>query len=84
MTAPKSLKDFVTAQRMKDCRICSLPPEILQQIQSARSQRRVTRTMILQWLREEHHIDITAQEMDAHYRGVHRPETVLRIGPRRP
>lgn len=63
--AGRSLTDYVQAKRRAACAVCSLPEDIREQIKASRG-RKVTRDTVLEWLRDEHGIDLTHEALTAH------------------
>lgn len=64
--AGRSLVDFVKARKCEGCRVCALPKELLDQVRSA-SEKKIKRTVVLEWLNKEHGAKITDADLTAHY-----------------
>lgn len=70
---PRSLRDFLTAQKMKECVVCqTVPQDLLQQIVDAGEHRNMKVDLGLQWLAQEYGIQITREQWQSHQLGRHR------------
>ena len=65
---PKTLLDFEKAKRMSACKICSLPDDIRQQIAGAG---RIKQAVVIEWLKSEHHIEVSRQDFTSHSSAHH-------------
>jgi hypothetical protein len=61
----RSLVEYDRAKRRAACAVCSLPEAVRGQIRGA-SERKIRQALVVEWLREEHHIKIARQEFVAH------------------
>lgn len=66
----KSLIEFVQAKRRAACRVCQLPPDVLEEIKVAKT-KKITRATVLEWLSKERGIKIASADLDVHYSGRH-------------
>ncbi len=65
-----SLTEYTKEQKRKDCPVCKLPDEVLEQLREA-SSRKIHRRLQLLWLNEELGISISNSQLDTHYSGRH-------------
>lgn len=68
----RSLRDFVRDKKREGCRICALPPDILEQVKSA-SVTKIPRATVIEWLKAELKTTFTSDEFDKHTSGRHQP-----------
>lgn len=61
----RSLVEFHRAQRRAACRVCSLPEDVLIELQEAR-RKKITHETVTEWLKAEHGISIPRQDFVAH------------------
>ena len=66
----RSLVDFVMAKKREGCPVCALPPEVREQVASA-SVKKIHRAAVLDWLKAEYGITLTAALFDQHHSGRH-------------
>jgi FKBP-type peptidyl-prolyl cis-trans isomerase (trigger factor) len=64
--AGRSLADFVKHKRCEGCKVCALPKELLDQIRTA-SERKIKRTVVLEWLKSEHGAKISDADLTTHH-----------------
>ena len=61
----RTLNEYVRAKRREACAVCRLPDDIREQMISARKAK-LSRETVLDWLREEHGVEITHDQMTSH------------------
>jgi len=67
----RTLKQFARAAMLKDCRVCQLVKgDILEQVRNA-SQQSINLDVVVAWLKEEHGILLSRDELLTHRRGAH-------------
>ena len=70
---PRSLNDYLVAEKVKRCVVCqTVPPNLLQQIVDAGNHRNLTIDIGLAWLEADYGIKITREQWQAHQLGRHR------------
>jgi len=67
---PRSLAEFVRDKRRADCPVCALPLEVRAEVKSA-SEKKIKRTTVLEWLKLEYDIDVSAVALDKHHSQRH-------------
>lgn len=65
-----SLVEYVRERRRAECPVCRLPDAIRQQMAGA-SDKKIKRTVVLSWLKDEHKIDVTDSDLTTHYSAKH-------------
>ena len=70
MSESKGLSLLDYANKQKSCVVCDIPEELRAQIRDA-SAKRIRRSTVLAWLKEEHGVEITAAELTSHTNGRH-------------
>lgn len=78
MTAPgkaktparRSLNDFVKAKRREGCKVCALGAPLIEQMREAR-RKKIARTDVVEWLKDDYGIDLTNADLDSHNNGRH-------------
>lgn len=68
--AGRSLTDYIRAKRREACAVCSLPDELREQVRIA-STKKITRDVVLAWLREEHGVSLSRDDFQAHQAAHH-------------
>lgn len=68
--SPTSLVDFVKAKKRAACPVCQLPEEVRAQLKEARS-KKITRSVQLEWLRDEVGVEIDDLDLNSHIAGRH-------------
>jgi hypothetical protein len=71
--ASRSLEQFVKDSKRTACEVCRLPKAVYAEIRGARA-RRITRSVVLEWLAAEHGITITPAQLQTHYNARHEEE----------
>jgi len=66
----KSLEAFAQERRMKDCKVCALAPEILQQLTEA-ARKKVPFAVQVEWLQTEIGAEVTGTELSRHRAARH-------------
>lgn len=66
-----SLVDFVRLQKKADCRVCKLPVDVRGQIGRNATDRKIPRTIQLEWIKMRTGVKITDEELTAHNNGRH-------------
>lgn len=66
----KSLAEFVQDRKRQQCKVCNLPKSIYAQLRIA-GERRIHRNVVIEWLKTEHKITLTATELRSHYAAQH-------------
>jgi len=70
MNKKQSLTSFAFHQRIKDCPVCALPEEIIEQLCIARK-KKIPRTVVVEWLRDVMQFKIGPSDLEVHYNGRH-------------
>jgi len=65
-----SLVEYARKKRAADCPVCQLPEGIRQQMRMA-SDKKIKRTVVLEWLTQEQGLAITDSDLTVHYSGKH-------------
>ena len=61
----RSLIQYERAKRRAACAVCSLPEELRAQVRAA-SDKKIKQGVVLEWLREEHHVTLARQDFVSH------------------
>lgn len=67
---PRPLAVFYRDQRRANCAVCRLPIEVRADLKTAR-EKKIPRTVVLEWLNTEHKAKITGEQIQAHTNGHH-------------
>lgn len=65
-----SLVDYAREKRREGCPVCALPDAIRGQMANA-SDKKIKRSVVLDWLREEHAVDMADQDVSTHINARH-------------
>jgi len=65
-----SLVEYARKKRSADCPVCQLPEDIRQQMRMA-SEKKIKRTVVLEWLHETQGLAVTDGDLTVHYSGKH-------------
>lgn len=68
----KTLREFTKDKLVQDCKVCALPDAILKQIRD-RNKKICPLPTVAAWLKSEHGINVTADDILRHQRGGHKP-----------
>lgn len=68
--AKRSLSQYVRDKRREGCPVCALSPQLLTEIRAA-SKNKIPRDVVLEWLKIEHGVKVTHQEIVAHANARH-------------
>lgn len=74
MSKPKdapSLVQFVRAKKREGCLVCTLPPEIREQVGRPASEKKINRDLQVAWLQLVSGVKITADQLNNHINGRH-------------
>lgn len=70
-----TLREFARSQRRAElraqCPVCALPQDLLEEIRVERRQSKVSREVVIAYVRTRGHRNITSEAWDRHLRGQH-------------
>ncbi len=66
----RTIDEFIKAQKRTSCPVCAIPLEVRRAMTDARRKRYKIQT-ILDWIKSEHGIKLTPEQVRNHYAGQH-------------
>jgi predicted transcriptional regulator len=66
----RSLVEFVRDEKRSKCKACQIPEELRMQMAAARD-KKIGQDIVIKWLRDDHGITITSDELLSHHAAHH-------------
>ena len=67
----RSLQEYARDQKRKDCPICALPPDVLEELKGVGKRLKISRELQIAWVKEDVGVTITDDQLTNHYSGKH-------------